>query len=52
MKPEEFADYIRRTDRQIQKLRSQGATYRIQRNEARTEVEQLRAELAALKAQR
>lgn len=44
MSPKEFADYIRRTDEQIQKLRSEAAKYRNQRNEAR-------AALAALKAQ-
>lgn len=44
MSPEEFADYIRRTDAQITKLRSEAAKYRHQRNDLRVEVAQLRAE--------
>ncbi|MCP3811446.1 hypothetical protein NLX62_03760 [Mycobacteriaceae bacterium Msp059] len=52
MNPQEFIEYVSRLENQTRSARSDAAKYRIQRNAARAEVEQLRAELAALKAQR
>lgn len=55
MTPEALAEFVIQTSKRyshITQLREEAAKYRSQRNAARAEAEQLRAEVAALKARR